>query len=208
MPESRRILWSGGFDSTWLVVDALLAGARVEAVTWTGSGRLRPPSGKAIQEEAARASIVEALPPALRGRLGLAAGADAQLDGLIGPLWDELVAAQPGEWWSPQNYVLAALPRSVGHAEAGIVADDRTARQAGVLGVLAREGVSTPIVARGKADLLADARARGFEDLLALTWSCEAPDHAALLAPCGRCEACLARIVRIGRAANLAAPVP
>lgn len=77
---TRTILWTGGFDSTYLVVDALLAGDTVAAITWTDSGRLRVPVAKANNEAEARARIVDLLPAELLPRLSAETFSDRQVD--------------------------------------------------------------------------------------------------------------------------------
>lgn len=66
---TRQILWTGGFDSTYLVVDALLAGDHVRAITWRGWGMNDESWQKLQNEDEARRRIVAALPIELRRRL-------------------------------------------------------------------------------------------------------------------------------------------
>jgi 7-cyano-7-deazaguanine synthase in queuosine biosynthesis len=193
----RTILWTGGFDSTWLVVDSLLRGEAVRAVAWLGGSRYVLPRDKARNEAAARARIEHALPAALARRLDVEVHRDNQVDGeAMSAVWNELWGAAPGVWWSPQNAILGMLPAVLGGpVAAGLVADDPTAAQAGVLRVLREHGVELPIVERRKAELLDDARARGFDELLALTWSCEGSGPLASTTGCGECGPCRERIL-------------
>lgn len=234
MPERRAILWTGGFDSTWLVVDALLAGDRVDAVTWRGNGTI-PEHGwqKVDNEDAARRRIVHALPPELRrglrevvedgsgrrDRLGVARRWLA-LEGERLRLHREMAEATLDWWLRPENWTAArdyaarcrlrfseqspmVGAAAIAHGrpvEAAYVAGDDLAHaaQAPTREVLAACGVSLPLVERGlrKVDLLADARRRGFADLLALTWSCEGPTSEPVrVEPCGECPSCLHRLL-------------
>lgn len=58
---TRRILWTGGYDSTWLLVDALLAGHRVEAVTYRSAYIGHKGWHKPANEDAARRRILRTL---------------------------------------------------------------------------------------------------------------------------------------------------
>lgn len=190
--EPRRILWTGGFDSTWLVVDALLDGYRVDAVVWRGYG-MQPGWQKVDNEDEARRRITWELPGDLQRRLRERAEADY---GFLYPhvraVWEELHERQPV--FSAQNMILAALPKLVGPSEAAFVSDDWEHDSAVQREVLRREGVSTPIADRSKRALLADAGRRGFNDLLAVTWSCEATSEYTGPVPCGECEPCRHRL--------------
>lgn len=184
---NRTILWTGGLDSTYLVVDALLAGDTVSALTWTGGGRLRVPVAKASNEAEARARVTGLLPAELLPRLSAETFSDRQVDAHFDHAYAEMLHAVPDHWWSPQNYVLAALARVVGRAEAGLVADDPTARLPGITAILGRD-LDLPLLGRRKRDLYADARARGFAGVLDATWTCEWVGRAE--AACGTCKAC------------------
>lgn len=193
----RRILWSGGFDSTYLVVDALVAGHHVEAIRSDGWQDVH----KAVKENIARLRIVAALPAELRAHLD---EREENHTAFIFPnIWqahDELTAAVGGDWTSAQNGVLFLMPEIVGpRCEVGIVKDDNTAGQPAVLSVLNLRGLDFPLVERTKADLWEDARRRGFDDLLAMTWSCEGPGDRGVLGlmaePCGECTPCRLRII-------------
>lgn len=68
----RRILWTGGFDSTWLLIDALLSGDRVEAVTYRSAWIGHRGWQKVANEDEARRRILWSLPTSLRERVGFA----------------------------------------------------------------------------------------------------------------------------------------
>lgn len=146
---------------------------------------------KVDQEDEARRRIAAALPATMRGHLVVREEQDPHVGSLMLPLWQEM--AEPGVWFSPQNYVLAALPSVAGHGlEVGVVADDTTtAATVGVRPIMEREGLLFTIAHRTKTDLLADAARRGFAHLLALTWSCEG----VTAEPCGVCEPCTLRVL-------------
>jgi 7-cyano-7-deazaguanine synthase in queuosine biosynthesis len=186
-----RILWSGGFDSTYLVLRALQAGQRVEPVyAWQEIDWQ-----KQINEQEAIARVRHALPAELRREL---------LEIHREPLSDhwstyeeievELWAAVPkGDGLSPQDAFLASVARRIGPIEMAVVADDPT--QPGVMEILRREGVRFPLVAQSKAQILSRAVELGIEPYLRLTWSCEASVSFLGGKPCGVCEPCRHRII-------------
>lgn len=223
---NRRILWTGGFDSTWLIVDALLAGDRIEAVTYRSAyvGHIGDPRGwqKAHNEDEARRRILHALPSSLRDRLGFAvideAGRHLPRDVFHEP-WYRLKEHAPfnarryalwqdEHWeyydmWPDQDWLVGCVPGLIGGAlETGYIGGDSLFQpgktfRADALGSL---GLTFPLRNHTKPELLADARARGFAELLDLTWSCESNDPART-EPCGKCTPCKLRIIpSIGRA--------
>ncbi len=196
----RRILWSGGFDSTFLVIDALLAGHHVEAIRSDGWQDVH----KSVKENIARLRVAAALPAELRRHLDeREENHVAYLTGhdRIWQAHDELNAAiAADDWTSAQNGVLYMMPDIIGpRVEVGLVADDHTAQQPAVLAVLAKRGVDFPLVGQSKADLWLDAKRRGFDHLLTMTWSCEGPENNGVknlwAEPCGNCTPCRLRII-------------
>lgn len=151
---------------------------------------MRPGWAKVDQEDEARRRITASLPATMRGHLVAREERDPHVATLMGPLWEEM--AEPGIWFSPQNYVLAALPSVAGRGlEVGTVADDTTTAALTVPRlVMEREGLLFPVVDQTKVALLSDARRRGFDHLLAMTWTCEG----VTAEPCGKCEPCTLRL--------------
>jgi len=185
----RRILWTGGFDSTWLVVDALLDGYRVEAPVWRGVGVGIGSWQKPANEDEARRRILHALPPDLQSRLRSVA-IDGRMTGAWQDAWAELTAAEGDRWWPPQTYMIASLPQLTGPVEAAFVATDVTTSRPGIMAALERRGVRSPIADLTKPELLVDATRRGFRHLLDLTWSCECD-----IAGAGDCDPCHHRVI-------------
>lgn len=192
MNEDRRsILWTGGFDSTALVVDALVEGYAVDAYVWRGYG-MQPGWQKVDNEDAARDRIHHGLPSDLRQRLTQHVETDySRIRPAMRAAYDELIEALPQ--WSRQNEVLAALPALVGPVEAGFVDGDATIADPVQRSLLERAGIRFPLASFTKADLYAEAERRGYAHLLDLTWSCEAGGPGRQ--PCGDCEPCRHRVV-------------
>lgn len=195
----RSILWTGGFDSTWLVVDALLRGERVDAFTSTGWNAPH----KAVREMVARERIKQTLPAQLRRHLWHVeeCHADVAIERRAKQTWAEMLTVEPAGT-SPQNQILALLPAVIGRPvlDTGHVKDDPTTNQVAVRAILERHGIRMPLAHVTKVELLADARRRGFDNVLDLTWSCEGPldrdDGPGLTGPpCGECEPCRMRIM-------------
>ncbi len=187
-----RVLWSGGFDSTYLVLSLLAQGERVRAIYLTQDLAWQ----KQLRETEARRRILAALPPELRAHLD----AQAEPERLREDVWarrarvdDELFKI--GEERSPQLPLLCAYGQIEGRAAAAFVFGDETLRHPKHVRALETSGISLQLAGLTKSDALHDARRRGFEHLLALTWSCEAENNVARFGPCGTCAPCRSRIM-------------
>lgn len=197
----RRILWTGGFDSTWLVIDALLSGAQVETVTLRGLTQYQ----KTPNEDAARARIQHGLPGTLRSRL-FSQVYDTRYESIVSEMrspWNELwgMAGSKFEDWSEQAPLLCAIPPATGRMEVGHVREDKGPHWRPRWAYMNSRGLDFPIEHLSKPELLRDAQNRGFSHLLAMTWSCEDTQgpESRLKNPsrvaCGNCEPCEHRIM-------------
>lgn len=197
VPSRRRILWSGGFDSTALVLEGLARGDRIEPVYIDHDNGWK----KDRYQMAAIARVIVALPEGLRARLTPVQRVtleDVYRDTMARLAELDAAAIELGVGRSPQVALLHAVGRAVGPIEAAYVANDTAGAQL----PLSRElllsgGIQMPLIRTSKLELWAAARDRGFEDLLRLTWSCEGPAGEPDWPewPCGRCDPCRHRLV-------------
>lgn len=206
----RRICWSGGFDSTLLVLSALMRGDTVTPIL--------APMGpedwqKTRRERAARDYLRVHLPPGLRSRLHPAADITADTHTRQSPLQrdydhflDELATRRHDVGLSLQDGYNAQIPMLLAVAqaasptpqviEAAFVSTDVSLQDPATFSLLS-ERIQLPFQHVSKAELLAQHPA--LYDLLLRTWSCEA--HITdgplqnRLSPCGQCDPCLARII-------------
>lgn len=155
----RTILWSGGFDSTWLVVDALLREpGKVRTVTWRPE---RDDSWQKFQnEDAARRRIESSLTKSMRSRLVQHVERNNAVLLDLHNVWSDVYYARGGNA-SRQNSLHAVLPKYVGHVEVGHVKDDVESSLPTLVELLTKSGVKSPIVKLTKLDLLRDAEKRG-----------------------------------------------
>lgn len=192
----HRVGWTGGFDSTFHVLDLLDRGETVEA-HYLGMDRSWR---KEVHEKEARLRIVAALPAEMRNRLDLVEPMetwDAQAVETFRKLHEEHEEEsfdRMEQGISGQIPALAAWLQTLGHGmELIYVADDFREPHGDyhrfALRWLERFGANLPKVDRRKASFL-DGR---FDDLLGETWSCNGLDD--LAEPCGRCGSCQSRII-------------
>lgn len=184
----KTVLWSGGFDSTYLVIDRLLQGESVQPLYIAQSDGWQ----KQIRERDAMDRIRFALPGDLRSHLAPAQEWIAWRD-VIASIEPELRKVSRST--TVQNAALAAVGVDAGPVEVALVSEDRTAHRPAVLAWLRSHRVELPMLASTKHAILARARVRGYEDLLGLTWSCEGPNADAAARPCAACEPCEHRIL-------------
>ena len=186
----KQVLWSGGFDSTYLLVSQLKAGERVEAVYITQNLGWQ----KQAREIEARQRIVHALPPELRARLKV--HQPDQLGQEVWARWYTLnadIQTQTGGC-SAQTAMLAAMADQRGPLQAGIAKGDLVANDAVQRGLLLEHQVEMPLLNVSKAAMYETAKAEQWGHLLDLTWSCEAYNSMAAAQPCGVCLPCQGRI--------------
>lgn len=183
-----KVLWSGGFDSTFLVLDLLRTGFRVHPVVLVDS----PEWQKRQREAAARHRIRWALPREYAGRLG-------REEVLDWPEWvdrfevlDQAAQHRYPEGYSSQIPMLAAAAKLTGPVLSGYLEDDGAVRRGDVT-MLLEAGIGCPMISLTKPQLLARAARHGYGPLLDLTWSCEGAS--ALVGPCGECDPCLQRLL-------------
>ena len=186
----KRLLWSGGFDSTYLLVSQLKAGEHIEAVYLTQDPRWQ----KQAREIEARQRIFHALPHELQSRLTV-----HQPDPLDADVWRrwhilnvELQAITGG--CSVQTAMLAAIADQRGPVQAGIALGDGVANDPKQRELLREHQVEMPLVDVSKTTMYQTAQCEGWAHLLDLTWSCEAWNDEATAAPCGKCLPCQGRI--------------
>lgn len=191
VPSRRRLLWSGGFDSTAYLLEQLRAGERVEVYYAPTGGEFWQ---KTRRELDARERIVSALPASWRSRLVDAGHIpyDWQVYHAFDQAWGELLERRRGEWWSDQAPLVAGLARLIPRLEAAYVSGDVTLEHQG-RALFHAWDLTLPIAHVTKRQLLDQARANGLERILALTWSCEADDGRP--GACGECDPCRARII-------------
>lgn len=185
----RRVLWSGGFDSTFLVLHSLRQRRPIEAVYLQQFDDWQ----KQIRERRAIERVLREVPAELRRYLTI--GQEARLEDFWSRYSDIDPELQALDWTSPQNGYLAAVAEAVKGAACGLVADDSTGQQPNVLEAMKRYGLRYPLLYWKKADLLPIAAQEGFLDLLSLTWSCET--HEVTEAGCGTCLVCRRRLVPV-----------
>ncbi len=193
-----RLLWSGGFDSTFRLLERLYVGDRVEVVYVNQGGDWQ----KQRREQEARRRLLAALPLGWRARVLIdpedAKGrppvlmADGSIAGRYADLELEAQRRYP-DGYSPQLPLLCAVADVLGPVEACFVQGDET--PALFMPVLRAHPFRLPLLERTKTQLLHAAWRSGFDDLLALTWSCEADDGDAKVGPCRVCDPCKARIL-------------
>ncbi len=209
----REVLWSGGFDSTALVLQALHAGDAVRPIVLE-AGEVE--WQKLRRERRARERIRETMPAEFRARLwpdrfirqepifsridALHLDADRRLQTIAAcgcrPVLRADVAEYPDgfPWVSRQNALLLAFAELWPGVEAGFVESDQTFR-CPVYGDRIRAAFRLPLADWSKAELLAWAESAGLRRLLDLTWTCEADNADAAAGPCGACDPCRARII-------------
>jgi hypothetical protein len=183
----ETVLWSGGFDSTALVLERLRRGETVRPVYMAQRARWQ----KQIRERDAMDRIRSAIAEPRLLRLVEWPAFNTSIEPHVRAL-DEL---NGGDWTTVQNAALAAVADDVGPIAAALVADDYTATQRPVVGYLRRHRVALPVIASTKRDVLRVARDHGYAELLELTWSCEGRNTESRGLACGRCEPCRHRIV-------------
>lgn len=190
---TRKILWSGGFDSTALVVDALRRGEKVEPYYVVTSEHWQ----KQIREREAIGRILAALPPEMR-RLVVKEPTEAPS---LREVWtgfcevDAEFRQRTAGWFSQQAaYMAAAADQIGGEIEMALVQGDHALAEP-ELAILREHRVTTPIAGITKSELLWNAERDGYADLLRMTWTCEAQNQDARLAACGVCEPCRRRII-------------
>jgi hypothetical protein len=187
-----RVLWSGGFDSTFLVLELLREGRLVCPVVMADD----PTWNKRRQEGAARRYVADLLPADWRAKL-----APEEVVPFAAFQSRMTIREQEahGEAWdfSPQTPALAAVADLAGPLLAGYVAEDDAVR-GGSVTLLHRAGVATPLQGWTKLDLVAQAERRGWLPILDRTWSCE---EASGRTPCGWCVPCLLRVRPVKAAA-------
>jgi hypothetical protein len=192
----RRILWSGGFDSTFLVLDALTRGERVEP--FYVQQATEPVWQKQRRECAALESIVSRLPRGYRARLTKLPRAPFIV---YRDVWgeyrklDKELRQIAGDDYSPQLPLLAAVAHELHGVEMAFVAGDSSIQHEASRLFMAAHQIESPLAGKHKGELLRDADHRGFGHLLRLTWSCEGDALAAEHGPCGECGPCKARII-------------
>lgn len=193
-----RLLWSGGMDSTFLLLTLLKAGQRVEPVYIVQDVRWQ----KQRRELEARRRIVHALPDSMRSLLVLPGrevddvpeDRPAEEWATFWRLsWEAYEACGPKNWMSYQSCMLAAVARESGPIAAAFVAGDHAPTHRVARRLLDGHGVQMPLLARSKEWCIAEAQRQGFAHLLRLTWSCEGSNRDAAAGPCGLCDPCKAR---------------
>jgi hypothetical protein len=179
MPRpKRRILWSGGVDSTYLLLSALQDGDRVEVAYAYMEDRCE--WQKTRHEIQARHRIVHAIPAELRRRL-LIAPREMDMDPEQSPwLWDacqrNLTAWESrGLTYSGQDVLLATFGAACGPYEAAYLAGERDfgGHDREVADTFRQAGIRLPLVGLSKIACAQDGQRRGFEHLLRLAWSCD-----------------------------------
>lgn len=196
----RRVLWTGGFDSTALVLETLR----------TERGRVEPYAieftypnmewQKARREADARDRIRAALPPGMAARLEpdqvipfFPEHAD-RAAAVFDAIWSMRTAAGLSGWHSPQVSGLVVVAEHVAGLAAGYVAGDSALEDPFTRRELVRR-LALPFAHVSKRALLEQAHRAGYADVLDLTWSCEGDDWDAVDGPCGNCLPCRSRII-------------
>lgn len=205
-PRRRRMLWSGGFDSTAMLVRALRAGDHVEAHYIVDD----PTWWKRKNEVEARERILAALPAHLRGLLTLAPLEDTSRQIVAARYeehhyrWYRHVWEAGFDWRSapPAMGLFSAAAAVLGPGlEIGITGCDEGTFGGGYRAMAdtfrAQAGLVQPLGSLTKLDLLAEARAEGWEHLLLETWTCDED----VRIPCGVCGCCRRRVVEFRRGA-------
>lgn len=193
-PFRLRLLWSGGFDSTALLLEYLRRGDRVKVVYLPTHGGSE--WQKTRNEQDARTRILHALPDAYRARLTVADPVpyDEQVYTAFVAHWGNLQNDCAGTWFSPQAALVAAAPGLLGtDVTAAYVSSDESLHAAPVLAHLRAAGVALPVLTATKAALWQHARHHSHDSLLHLTWSCEGDHDGAH--PCGHCDPCWHRLL-------------
>lgn len=199
----RQVFWSGGFDSTALVLEHLRAGHHVVPFVIDMDPGDGPEWQKTRNERDARERIRANLPTELQRHLD-----QEQLvttDHLVTRhyrLEYELWERQIGHWQPgadpTRNRQLPMLVLAAGEiggrVDAGFVATDRALRDQAHQEVLAN-AVDVPMGQWTKFDIWLRAVRYGYAARLRQTWSCEGLNDQGRIA-CGVCEACQHRVLR------------
>jgi len=205
-----KLLWTGGWDSSYRLLDLVLAqGRAVQPIYFTLDRRSAPLERQAM--ERIRAELAERWP----GSVPLL-GPTQYLDMAPVPEDPDALAALVALRGLPgarrlggQYYSLAAAARHYGIAglELGLHAEDGSAWYDRLKANVEAEGdswrlvadpepaalrlldrFSFPLLALSKQDMAVRAGAAGFADLLEGTWFCHSPDRRGR--PCGLCAPC------------------
>lgn len=191
---TRRVFWTGGFDSTFRVLDLLRRGERVEALYLLDD----PHWNKRVQEVDARERIARAIPAELRRNLLVQR---PEYDAAVWARHETLKLER--EWAeyrtqmfsSQQNTLLVAGAEALGDGiEVSLVSDDAGSADLEAMSMTIRASgkFSYPLLNVSKRSMLRVATKYRFDHLLRMTWSCE---EATSTTPCGKCECCLKRII-------------
>lgn len=190
MSQPVHVLWSGGFDSTFRVLQLLIKGKQVQPIYAVDT----PDWSKRIRETAARKAIRHQLPLNLSRRL--ASDLIVPMEDVLWQKERKLFSQTFGPAYSPQlPWLIATVDAIKKPTEMLLVQDDFTTRQPAQLAILHQHGIKLPLSQFTKADLYHLAEQLGFSSLLDLTWSCDADYGGTSGRPCGKCDSCKERII-------------
>jgi hypothetical protein len=188
---ATHVLWTGGWDSTYRVLDLVLVEQRAVQPIYVADPRRRSTSRELAAISSIRTAVL-ARCPAAEGLLPQ----PEVVDRLAIPPDPEVTAAYERmtkiAHLGTQYEWLARLRRhrKLDGIELSIHNDDRAAvfqrdvRSADFDLVLG--GYGFPLLGLTKLDMQREAMAKGFADLMEMTWFC----HGAGKVPCGRCAPC------------------
>lgn len=189
----QKVLWSGGFDSTYIVLKLISHRITVEPVyilqnlSWQ----------KQARETAAMDRIRDMIPAELRYYLKdntlvpigeIRNGYKQEINNL------HKLGIESGRDTSFQNPLLTAISSEISGLTSGICYDDPTAKQTKVVEYIKGKGIALPLIETSKQQMVKDANKIGISDILLSTWSCEGYDND-LTAQCGQCLPCELRII-------------
>lgn len=189
--EPINLLWSGGFDSTYRLIELTVIHRRVVRPVYIVDMCGRP---KQELESAARAEIMKLLPLSARRQLVESVGIPHVDWWPLYEMWQKRLELNSdrvvGQSMSPQAPAMPAAASAINEdVECCYVALDQ-ANDVAVMNHMA--GVAFPLRYLTKQTMLETATRAGMRPVLDMTWSCEWTDGSGT---CGECIACKSRIL-------------
>lgn len=191
-PDNHWLVWTGGMDSTFVLLDVLAAQVEFKFLYLLGYGS----RNKLSADASARAEIRETI----RARFSV----DLPGETVIGGADDyasfketqfelERMGYQMGVNLRWVTVALATIARQFNPLVSAHCSDNTLSKPGHErrLEYLRGKRIYFPVIKLSKADMLSAARIRGLDDILMLSMSCFAPSESG--APCGRCTQCLRR---------------